>query len=173
MVRVDDNIRKCAESMVEVMRAAKGVGLSANQVGLPFRMFVVAWRQSNLCLINPVLTPYGKLKSEKEGCLSFPGIFVDVKRRAKCRFKAWSLDGHDVDEEVEAPLCRILQHEMDHLDGRLFIDRLSEVHLADHQLSTRLELMKEGWERHPEPTDSRTFDILQRDYCGVPLPESI
>lgn len=164
---VDSNIHRCAAEMLETMRAERGVGLSANQVGLPFRMFVAEWEGSEICLLNPVVIPAGKRKSKKEGCLSFPDVYVEVTRPAKCRVKGWALNGDDVDEEINGDLARIVQHENDHLDGMLFIDRLSETQRNARPLVHHLGAMERAWKQYPKEFPADAFKDILREYCGV------
>ena len=117
--------------MFELMYEHKGVGLAANQVDLPYRMFVAnptgeaAEKDSEMVFINPVLSnPKGQDEGE-EGCLSMPGVHGDVRRAEKITVAAFNLAGEEIQAEVDGLLARILQHETDHLDGKLFIDRLS------------------------------------------------
>ena len=117
--------------MFELMYEHKGVGLAANQVDLPYRMFIAnptgeaAEKEAEMVFINPVLSgPKGQAEAE-EGCLSMPGVHGDVRRAEKIAVTAYNLGGQEIQQEVDGLLARILQHETDHLDGKLFIDRLS------------------------------------------------
>ena len=168
--RVDTSFRQCAEDMIDIMSDEKGVGLSANQVGLPFRMFVVDWHGSKHCFINPVLRAHGKRTSKLEGCMSFPDLGVKVKRPSKCHFTAWALSGDDIDEEVTGDLCRILQHEMDHLDGILFTDRLSDTEFNNPRLKSFLLEMEQAFVKYPRDFDIGTFHELRYQYCGKTRP---
>lgn len=161
--RVDRDLRNCAIKMLEVMHENKGIGLAANQVGLPFRMFVMRAFDQDLCFINPVVKPYGKWETAQEGCLSFPNIHVDIKRRSKCRFKAWDLNGDDIDEEVDGDEARIIQHEVDHLDGTLLIDKQPA---ASHDRFKQWCAEERSlWLQQPETFDSDTFQSLIDQYC--------
>lgn len=116
--------------MFEAMYDAEGVGLAANQVGLGKRLAVIdcsAGRdeREKLVLINPELLWIDGEAEEQEGCLSLPGLRAKPKRGARARVKAWGLDGKPFEVEGEGLLGKALQHELDHLDGKLFIDRLS------------------------------------------------
>lgn len=173
LTRVDVNIKRVASAMCDVMKAENGVGLSANQVGLPFRLFVLRWHDSDLCLINPVLTMYGKLVEKCEGCLSFPDVFLPIKRRSKIRFQAWDLNGNDIDEEVDRDLARVVQHEVDHLDGTLFIDRISEVTRNARPLTSHLAGLEKAWRDFPKPFPVDQFRELQYEYCGIDKPVGV
>jgi len=129
--RVDDDLRRIVREMFDLMYQAKGVGLAANQVDLPYRLFVLnlnpdeAAAEDEQVFINPVLSqPKGSSESE-EGCLSLPGLYAPVRRPERITINAYNLAGEEVEETVDGLFARALQHETDHLDGMLFIDRLS------------------------------------------------
>jgi peptide deformylase len=114
--------------MFDLMYASRGIGLAANQVALPFRFFILnlaadpAQADQERVFINPVIVKRHASVEEEEGCLSFPGLYAKVQRARKVRVKAYDLDGQEVDLEAEDLLGRAIQHETDHLDGRLFVD---------------------------------------------------
>ena len=129
--RVDADLHKIVREMFNLMYEAKGVGLAANQVDLPWRLFVVNLKSDSggsdeeLVFINPVLSR-GKGSDEvEEGCLSLPKMYADVRRSAQIVIEAFSLSGEKIHLELDGLLGRVVQHENDHLDGVLFIDRLS------------------------------------------------
>jgi len=128
---VDDEVRRLVDDLFETMRAAKGVGLAANQVGVARRVAVVDVGPEHgepLVLINPVVTPRGDLhETSEEGCLSIPDIFGDVERPVSITLEALSRDGRPYRVEVTGFKARAIQHEVDHLDGVLFLDHLSAV----------------------------------------------
>ena len=114
--------------MWATMRAARGVGLAAPQVGLSLRLAVIDTRPEGkndpLVLINPeIISTDGQLKDE-EGCLSLPGVYSKLPRFAKVRVRALGEDGKPWERTGEGLLARAFQHEIDHLDGKLYIDRL-------------------------------------------------
>lgn len=130
--RVDAQFKNLIEQMFEIMYEFKGVGLAANQVNLPIRVFVanpsgdIHEKDQEMVFINPVINkPKGNVESE-EGCLSLPGINAPVKRNKSLHIHAYDLSGNEISGEVDGFLARIIQHETDHLDGMLFIDRLAE-----------------------------------------------
>lgn len=134
VAEITDEIRQLAADMTETMYAAPGVGLAAPQVGRSVRLLVMdpgvqEGERSPRVLINPELEPMGEvIVSEQEGCLSVPLNYrADVPRFSKVRLKATSLDGTPVDEVLEGFPAVVLQHEVDHLDGTLFIDRMSRL----------------------------------------------
>ncbi|HEY6807144.1 MAG TPA: peptide deformylase [Gemmatimonadales bacterium] len=128
---VDDEVRRLVDDLFETMRAAKGVGLAANQVGVARRVAVVdvgAEQGQPLVLINPVVTPRGDVvETSEEGCLSIPDIFGDVERPVAVTLEALDRDGRPYRIETSGFQARAIQHEVDHLDGVLFLDHLSAV----------------------------------------------
>ncbi len=129
--RVDQQLRDIAAEMLELMYQADGVGLAANQVDLPLRLFVANPSGSRgegeeLVLLNPELQLPRGSEVGQEGCLSLPDLYGMVKRPKVIRLSAYDLKGNPIEREVDGFLARVLQHENDHLDGVLFFDRLSE-----------------------------------------------
>lgn len=118
------------KNMIETMNAYNGIGLAANQVGIPLKIIVVSKRTesektNDTVFINPVtLAKRGKI-FEEEGCLSLPGLSLNVKRTKYVKVKAINERGKVFIIEGEGLLSRVLQHEIDHLEGKVFIDRLS------------------------------------------------
>jgi peptide deformylase len=127
---VDDAVRKLADDMLETMYAAKGVGLSATQVDVHLRVIVLDvsdTRNQPIVLINPeILSAEGREQVE-EGCLSVPGIYDKLKRATHIRVRAVGRDGQPCEFDAEGLLAVCVQHEMDHLEGKLFVDYLSEL----------------------------------------------
>jgi peptide deformylase len=135
--RVDRELRDMIAQMFELMYKHEGVGLAANQVDLPYRLFVAnptgdaAKKDQEFAFINPViLSGKGQVEGE-EGCLSIPGLVGQVTRKEKVQIEAYNLAGEMFTGELEGLFARIVQHEIDHLDGVLFIDRLAPAQLAD------------------------------------------
>jgi peptide deformylase len=131
LMRVDAELKALIAEMFEIMYEHRGVGLAANQVNLPVRLFVANPSGEKdvgpeLVFINPVIKRANGSTESDEGCLSLPGINGTIKRNKTVRINAYSLDGKEIDMEVDGFLSRIIQHETDHLDGVLFIDRLSD-----------------------------------------------
>ncbi len=127
---VDREIRSLIRDMFDTMYQAEGVGLAANQIGVPLRIMVIDTTPKEeapdlkLVLINPELvSSEGKIKY-KEGCLSFPGLTVEVERAMKVKVRGLSEEGEEVELELEGFPAIVFQHELDHLDGITFIDRL-------------------------------------------------
>jgi peptide deformylase len=131
LARLDDCIREAVEQMFEIMYAAQGIGLAANQVALPYRLFVVncagqRGAGEEHVFINPVLSRPRGTAVQEEGCLSLPGVRMDVRRPERIVVDAWSLEGEPIHLDLDGLLARVVQHEFDHLEGRLFTDRLPE-----------------------------------------------
>jgi peptide deformylase len=127
---VDDAVRQLADDMLETMYGANGVGLAATQVDVHKRLIVLDasdTRDAPLVLINPeLLTAEGKAVSE-EGCLSLPGIYDKLSRATHIRVRALGRDGQPFELEAQGLLAVCIQHEMDHLEGKVFVDYLSEL----------------------------------------------
>jgi peptide deformylase len=141
--RVDAELREWIAQMFELMYEHEGVGLAANQVDLPYRIFVCNpsgdpdQKDAECVFINPVILKGSGQAEREEGCLSIPDIRAPVVRKEKISVQAYNLAGEEISGEIDDFFARIVQHEVDHLDGRLFIDRLSPTQLAD--LSGELE----------------------------------
>ncbi len=143
--KLDAHLEELVADMIDTMRDADGIGLAAQQVGLPLQLFVLDVPQMKdrpsamringetvdfeewmpMVLINPEVTPFGKVRAESEGCLSFPGLRGDVARPFSVKVKATTPEGDVVQFEADGLLARAVQHEFDHLQGVLFIDRLT------------------------------------------------
>jgi peptide deformylase len=128
--RVDSELVRMVREMFTLMYASNGIGLAANQVDLPLRLFIVNLSAKpdegeELVFINPVLSkPKGNEESE-EGCLSFPGLYGTVTRPKLITVHAYNLQGEEIRTSLNGMLARVVQHEYDHLDGVLFVDRMS------------------------------------------------
>jgi peptide deformylase len=157
---VDEGVRSLAEDMLETMHAANGVGLAAQQVGQALQLTVLDVSQVEdrpstmklngqpvdlaaampLVLLNPTLRLGEEKDSGSEGCLSFPDITAEIDRAASVEVEAETLDGNKLRIEASGLLSRALQHEVDHLNGILFIDRMSSAAKASH--SSRLKRLQ-------------------------------
>ena len=125
---VDDEVRRLVDDLVTTMHAADGIGLAAPQIGVPLRVFVYDVRDPDIepgALINPRIVEAGGTVRDTEGCLSIPGFNETVERYARVVVEGLDRDGREIRIEATDLLSRCLQHECDHLDGVLFIDRLS------------------------------------------------
>jgi peptide deformylase len=130
----DDNFQTLAADMAETMLVKDGVGLAAPQVGANLRLIVVNTKDGVLPMVNPVLTAKSLAKEwDEEGCLSVPNTFGQVKRHKKIRCQFLTIEGNAKRIEAKGLLARVIQHEIDHLDGILFIDKAKDIHEA-HEL---------------------------------------
>tara|TARA_B100002019_G_scaffold287930_1_gene300715 strand:+ start:246 stop:767 length:522 start_codon:yes stop_codon:yes gene_type:complete len=129
---VDQNLRKLLDEMLEIMYAAPGIGLAAIQIGIPKRLIVIdvskEERKKPLYLINPEITFTSKNTSVyEEGCLSLPGHFAEIERPAECHLNYIDYEGKKKSLKADGILATCIQHEVDHLNGVLFIDYLSKL----------------------------------------------
>ena len=126
----DEALRRLVDDLLETMYGAKGVGLAASQVDVHKRLLVLdvsETRDQPMVLINPqILSAEGRVPGE-EGCLSLPGIYDKLERAARIRVRAQDRDGKPFEIDAEGMLAVCIQHEMDHLEGKLFVDYLSEL----------------------------------------------
>lgn len=140
--RVDRELKQTIAEMFELMYSHQGIGLAANQVDLPYRLFVMnvkgdpSEEEEARVFINPVITRKTGSAEAQEGCLSFPEIWAPVRRPEKIVVTAYGIDGQEFTYEMDGLYARAVQHEIDHLDGVLFVDRLSEA----NQLAVREDL---------------------------------
>ena len=137
---VDGSVTRLAEDMLETMYKAPGIGLAATQVNVAKRVIVVDVSEKQnepLVLINPELMETTGIEEMEEGCLSVPGIYDKVKRAEKIRVKALDRNGEVFEREMDGLLAVCVQHEIDHLDGKLFVDYLSN--LKRQRIRKRLE----------------------------------
>jgi len=133
--RIDSALDRLIEDMVETMHAAPGVGLAANQVGVPLQLAVIdlssreneEQRHPLLVIINPELIVMEGSVLEEEGCLSIPDYAEKVRRAARVKVRAQDRTGKQFELEAEGLMAKALQHEIDHLNGLLFVDRLSSL----------------------------------------------
>jgi peptide deformylase len=137
---VDANIRKLLDDMLETMYESKGVGLAATQVNVHKRVIVIDVSETKdqpLCLINPQIKASTGTEEGEEGCLSVPGFFEKVVRAESVTIAALNRDGESFELQADGLLAVCIQHEMDHLDGKLFVDYLSP--LKKERIKKKLE----------------------------------
>lgn len=148
--KIDEEILKILDDMVETMQAAQGVGLAAPQVGINKTMFVVEVGDGKVRkVINPKFLEFSDEKVEnEEGCLSIPGIYKKVCRAAEVKLEYMNEKGETVVEEATELLARAFQHEYDHLQGELFVDKISPV--AKRLVSSKLNKLKKETEKGEE-----------------------
>ena len=148
---VDEDIKNLMDDMLETMYAAPGIGLAAIQVGVPKRVIVLDIDQKEgeknpIFLINPEIVEKSEVNSTyEEGCLSVPGQFAEIDRPDKCHIKYLDYNGQKKEIKAEGMLATCIQHEMDHLEGILFIDHLSK--LKKTMIIKKLSKQKKSIER--------------------------
>ena len=135
--KVDSQIREWVAEMLELMYEHEGIGLAANQVDLPYRMFVTntagdpSKPELERVFINPVVSQGKGLEEMTEGCLSLPDVRGPVTRNVTIRVQAYDLSGNEIDETIDGMQARVVLHELDHLDGVMFTDKLSPGHKSE------------------------------------------
>ncbi|EGN76033.1 peptide deformylase [Idiomarina sp. A28L] len=125
---VDDALRQVIDDMFETMYSSEGVGLAATQVNVHKRLFIADCSEKGnepLVFINPVITERDGIYENEEGCLSFPNVYAKVERAGKIKVRALDREGEIFEREAEGLLAICIQHEIDHLNGKLFVDYLS------------------------------------------------
>jgi len=147
---VDDEVRALIDDLVDTMYAEDGIGLAAPQVGVPLRVFVYDVQDPEIepgALVNPRIVEAEGSVRESEGCLSIPGLTEIVERSARVVVEGLGREGEPVRIEAEGLLSRCLQHERDHLDGMLFVDRVSPL---------KRKMLLKKWERQNEASRARS-----------------
>jgi peptide deformylase len=148
VVKLDDDIKKLIQDMIDTMYQAPGIGLAANQIGRPIRVIVFditpkdQERQPSV-LLNPEIVESEGEQTMEEGCLSVPEYYSDVKRSAKVKVRGQDIEGNPVEICGEDLLATVLQHEIDHLDGILFIDRISALKRSLYKKRIQKKLKKQ------------------------------
>jgi len=122
---VDETIRSYLNEMLLLMRVSSGIGLAANQAGLDLSLIVIEYQEHTFKLINPHIIKEEGFISFVEGCLSFPGLELEVKRKERIRVLAQDERGNPLDLEIKGFLAVVFQHEIDHVNGITFVDRIS------------------------------------------------
>lgn len=153
--RVDDAVRGLVDDMLETMYAAPGIGLAATQVNVQKRVVVIdisEEKNNPLCFINPEILDKKGTEEMEEGCLSVPGVFEKVSRAESVRVRALDREGNSFEVESDGLLAVCIQHEIDHLDGKLFVDYLSP--LKRHRARKKLEKEQRQRAANPEPKTS-------------------
>jgi peptide deformylase len=175
--QIDDALRSTVRAMFDLMYESRGIGLAANQVALPFRFFILNLtadpekRDQEQVFINPEIVKRHSATEDEEGCLSLPGLYAKVRRAKRIRVRAYDLDGNLVEHDISDLFSRAVQHETDHLDGKLFIDYLEPLALrsAEEKLReferTYIQSQREG----TIPPD----DELRRRLADMPHPPAV
>jgi peptide deformylase len=123
-----DLLNNLIATMFHTMRAAKGVGLAAPQIGEPLQLAVIGFEGEHVVLINPTILGYGKEQDEMwEGCLSLPGVRGVVPRPSSIVVRYTDAQGITIKREIEGYMARIFQHEIDHLNGTVYVDRITDI----------------------------------------------
>jgi peptide deformylase len=157
VVKVDDAIRQLVDDMLETMYAAPGIGLAATQVNVDQRVIVIDISEEKnqpLCLINPEILELEGIEEMEEGCLSVPGVYERVQRADQVHIRALDRAGLSFDMQADGLLAVCIQHEVDHLDGKLFVDYLSQLK------RTRIRKKLEKEQRHGQ--DAPDLDVSKR-----------
>lgn len=147
---VDDSIRQLADDMLETMYEASGIGLAATQVNRDLRMLVLdlsAERNEPMVLINPEIIERNGSQICEEGCLSVPGEYAEVERAERIRVRALDRDGESREIDADGLLAVCIQHEIDHLDGKVFVDYLSP--LKRRMIEKRMKKARLQQQREP------------------------
>jgi peptide deformylase len=146
----DDALRELAQDMIDVMYDEPGIGLAAPQVGASIRMFVIdtAWSDEGvgrnpIVVLNPEISDREDKIIWEEGCLSVPDYSANVERDAKITLRGTDLDGNPIEEHAEGLRAVCIQHEVDHLDGILFIDRISRLKRSLYVKKRKKQLLEE------------------------------
>lgn len=153
VTEVDASLRQLIDDMLETMYAAPGIGLAATQVNIDKRVVVIdvsEEKEQPLCLINPEVLELSGIEEMEEGCLSVPGFYETVQRAERVRVRALDRDGNPLELEADGLLAVCIQHEIDHLDGKLFVDYLSQLK------RTRIRKKLEKHQRPVDTTDQRS-----------------
>ncbi len=134
--KIDDNIRRLVDKMIDLMLKNKGVGFAAPQAGVSLRLFIISLdgsRESVRVYVNPTVVPTGELDAIDEGCLSVPGIYTKIRRYKKCKVTATDLDGNEFKDQAEGLYARALQHEYDHIEGMTIVNRMGQTARIAHR----------------------------------------
>ncbi|MGL6194617.1 MAG: peptide deformylase [Thermoguttaceae bacterium] len=135
--KIDAKLKSIVDEMFEIMYSTEGIGLAANQIGLPYQLFIMnasgdrEKTDEEYVFVNPIILKKKGREEDNEGCLSFPDIRADVVRPAEIVFEGVSLGGKVMQFNWKGLLARVVQHEIDHLFGKSFVDRISVASVAD------------------------------------------
>jgi peptide deformylase len=174
ITQIDDGLRAAVRAMFDLMYEARGIGLAANQVSLPYRFFILnvtsdpAQPDKEQVFINPEIVKRHSSIEDEEGCLSFPGLYSKVRRARKIRVRAYDLDGKEVDLEAEDLVSRAIQHETDHLSGKLFIDYIGP--LARHAAAAKLRDFERSYRQAQAAGEYPHDSEIVRQLDAMPAP---
>jgi peptide deformylase len=181
LTRIDADLKQLVRSMFELMYATNGIGLAANQVAVPLRLFIMnatgsaAESAAEHVFLNPEIVRRKGSAEAEEGCLSLPGLYGQVRRSEKIVVNAFDLEGQEFEMDLEDLEARVVQHENDHVDGILFIDRMTEA--ARRELDSRIADFDAQFRRQQAAGTIPTDDVLERtlrslEPDGVPTAQS-
>ncbi len=169
LTEINSTLRTTVRQMFDLMYESRGIGLAANQVAIPFRFFVVnvtsdpELKDEEHVFINPEITRRKGNEEGEEGCLSLPEVYGQVRRAEEIVVDAFDLDGRQFEMTLSGLPARVIQHETDHLDGVLFLDRMSDV--ARRELSDQITDFEAMFQRQQEsgeyPSDERLKQNLR------------
>jgi peptide deformylase len=179
LTAIDDKVRRVAAAMLALMYENRGLGLAANQVALPYQLLVMNYagdpeqRDKEGVFINPVILERKGSMEGDEGCLSFPDLFQKVRRARTCKVQAYDLQGRLLELEVSELPSRLWQHEVDHLHGELYIDKMGPIgKLASRSALRDFErIFRKAQEKGEEPSDAeieKRLRELEREPDGAP-----
>ncbi len=163
---IDDALRRTVRRMFELMYESKGIGLAANQVALPYRLFVVnvtgedADPEQEFVFINPEIVKRKGNAEGEEGCLSLPELFGQVRRAESIVVEAFDLDGQPFEMKLKDLPSRVVQHELDHLDGVLFTDRMTD--LARKPLEAEIQRFEATFRKRQAAREVPSDDELKK-----------
>jgi peptide deformylase len=145
----DEALRQLADNMLDTLHAAHGAAIAANQVGVLKRLFVFDYEERAGALVNPeIVETSQETETADEGCLSFPGLYYPTERPLRAHLRGMDVHGEPIEHKGEGMFARMLLHELDHLNGILFID-----HLARHDRKEAMRRIRRGELEHP-PEDN-------------------
>jgi peptide deformylase len=165
--QIDDALRSTVRAMFELMYEARGIGLAANQVALPFRFFVLnltadpEQKDQEQVFINPEIVKRHSSTEDEEGCLSLPGLYAKVRRAKRIRVRAYDLEGKLVEQDIGDLFGRAVQHETDHVEGKLFIDYLEPLVLRSAEEKIR-EFERSYFQAQREGTIPPDDELMRR-----------
>jgi len=166
ITRIDSELRQTVRTMFELMYASNGIGLAANQVGLPYRLFVMnvngdaGTPQDEHVFLNPEIVRRKGTQEGEEGCLSLPELYGQVRRAEHIVINAFDLEGSEFEMDLSELPARIVQHENDHIDGILFIDRMTDS--GRKELESRLTDFEAHFRRQQASGAIPTDEEIQR-----------
>lgn len=178
--QIDGTLRTVIRQMFDLMYEAKGIGLAANQIGLPFRFFVVNLQarpnlpDEEFTFINPVISRKRGSEIDEEGCLSLPGLYGDVRRADALVVDAFDLEGRQFQMDVSELWARVVQHENDHLDGIMFTDRMRDEGTSaelDQKLPKFVDAFQKAQRAGAIPSDEEILKDLQAMATAGRVPE--